>query len=209
MLRLTTMATLASILCFASGALAQEALIPMGAYYEEPPPTGVGVTASVGGGGTGFIDDVTRAQTDVGGGWDVRVGLFTRFLLSPELAYSGSAQDVEAFGLDNNAILVSNGGEANLRLNILPGVFQPYIFGGIGWRHYNIMNEDFNTSSVLDSDDIGIVPMGAGFALKLDEFILDARGTVRLAFEDQMFIAATEEANMHTWAADLRAGVEF
>lgn len=212
MLRFTTMASLVTLtmLC-ASSAFAQEALIPMGIEEVEAdsPPTMVGVTAMVGGGTEGFVEDNATAFTQVGGGWNVRVGVLSRFLLTPELAYIGSAQDISAVGLDPDAILLSNGGEANLRLNILPGVFQPYVFGGIGFRHYEIVNSDVNTSAIEDSDTIGIVPMGGGFTVRLDNFLLDARGTFRWAFEDQMLTSTVDEGlGMSTWMAELRAGVE-
>ncbi|MCZ7677344.1 MAG: hypothetical protein M5U28_00610 [Sandaracinaceae bacterium] len=194
-----------------SPALAQEALIPAGLETVEAdsPPTMVGVTASVGGGTEGFVENNATGFTQVGGGWNVRVGLLTRFLLSPELAYIGSAQDIDAVGLDNDAILLSNGGEANLRLNILPGILQPYIFAGIGVRFYEIVNTETNTSAIEDDDIIGIVPMGGGLTVRLDNFLLDARGTFRWAFEDQMLTAVGDEGlGMSTWMAELRAGVE-
>ncbi|HEY8428434.1 MAG TPA: hypothetical protein VIL20_08680 [Sandaracinaceae bacterium] len=212
MLRFTTMASLVTLtmLC-ASSAFAQEALIPMGIEEVETdsPPSTIGVTAMVGGGTEGFVDDNATAFTQVGGGWNVRVGLLSRFLLMPELAYIGSAQDIDAVGLDPNAVLLSNGAEANLRLNILPGVLQPYVFAGIGFRHYEIVNADVNTSAIEDSDTIGIVPMGGGLTVRIDNFLLDARGTFRWAFEDQMLTSVVDEGlGMSTWMAELRLGVE-
>ncbi len=213
MLRFTTLAAVAAMLmASASTAFAQEALIPTGvdSVEADSPPTMVGVTAMVGGGAEGFVDNNATTFTQVGGGWNVRVGLLSRFLITPELSYIGSAQDIQAVGLDPDAVLLSNGGEADLRLNILPGVFQPYIFGGIGVRYYDIVNADTNTSAIEDNDLIGTVPMGGGFTVRLDNFLLDARGTFRWAFDDQMLTAAADEGlGMSTWAAELRAGVEI
>lgn len=212
MLRFTTLASLGAMLFLAtSPALAQEALFPSGVDTVEldAPPTTIGVTASVGGGTEGFVESNATGFTQVGGGWNVRVAFLSRFLLSPELAYIGSAQDINAVGLDNDAILLSNGGEANLRLNILPGILQPYVFAGVGVRRYEIVNTETNTSAIADSDVIGIVPMGGGLTVRVDNFLLDARGTFRWAFEDQMLTAMGDEGlGMSTWMAELRAGVE-
>lgn len=212
MLRFTTLAALATLIFAVSPAAAQEALFSTGVdeIVDDTPPSMVGISATVGGGPEGFISDNATAFTQVGGAWNVRIGLLSRFLITPELSYIGSAQDVSAVGLDGDAILLSNGGEAALRLNILPGVFQPYVFGGVGVRHYEIVNADVNTSALADDDTIGIVPVGGGFTVRLDNFLLDARGTFRWAWDDDMLVLGPDEGlGMSTWSAELRAGVEI
>ncbi len=214
MMRKTTLAALAStLLLTASPAFAQEGLIPWGVGVDEmhTAPSLVGIQVSGGGSVTDFADSYARGFTNVGGGWNVRVGILTRFLISAELQYVGSAQGINAAGLDNNAILLSNGAEMNLRLNILPGMIQPYVFGGIGYRHYNITNTATNTSALQDSDDIGMVPVGGGIMFRIgSSFFLDARGTFRWAFEDQMLTNPVDSGiGMSTWAGTLNAGAEF
>lgn len=213
MMRITTLAAFATALVLtASPALAQEAIIPVGVAADrmEPVPTDIGVTTTLGGGVENFTGDTAREFTGLAGAWALRVGLLSRFLLSPELAYIGSAQDLNAAGLDPDAVLISNGGEANVRLNILTGMLQPYVFGGIGFRHFSIHNTDRNLSAIADNDTIGIVPVGGGLMLRIDQFLVDARGTFRFAFEDQMMAAAgATDQGMNTWAAELRAGAEF
>lgn len=209
--RFTILASLATLL-IASPAMAQEAIFPGGVESIEldTPASMIGVSATVGGGTEGFISDGATGLTEVGGAWNVRVSFLSRFVVSPELAYIGSAQDIDALGLTGNAVLLSNGGEANLRVNILPGVFQPYVFSGIGYRHYSIVNETSNTSAIADSDNIGIVPVGGGFTVRLDNFLLDARGTFRWAFDDDMLALGPDDGlGMSTWSAELRAGVEI
>lgn len=213
MMRKTTLAAFASMLLLtASPAFAQEGLIPAGVGVDDmhTAPSLVGITVTGGGGVTDFAEDFARGFTDVGGSWNVRVGVLTRFLISAELSYVGSAQSIDAAGLDNDAILLSNGAEMDLRLNILPGMIQPYVFGGVGYRHYNITNTATNTSAIQNSDDIGMVPVGGGLMFRIDAFILDARGTFRWAFDDQMLTRPTGSGiGMSTWEGSLNAGVEF
>lgn len=211
--RFTTLVSLATLMgAIASPALAQEALFPGGVESVETDDLAsvIGVSATVGGGPEGFVEDVATGFTEVGGAWNVRIAFLSRFLLTPELSYIGSAQNIVAAGLDPDAYLLSNGAEANLRLNILPGIFQPYVFGGIGFRHYELANADVNTSAIADDDNIGIVPVGGGFTVRLDNFLLDARGTFRWAFEDEMLVLGPDDGlGMSTWSAELRAGVEI
>jgi hypothetical protein len=213
MLRITTLVSLVAALALgSSSARAQEAVVPEGVMADEmrPVPSDVGVSATVGGGIENFTDQAPRDYTALAGSWNLRVALLTRFLVTPELAYVGSAQDIAAVGLDPNAFLLSNGGEADLRLNILTGMLQPYVFGGIGFRYYSIQNTGSNLSAIADNDTVGVVPVGGGMVFRIDQFLLDARGTYRFAFDDTMMSATGGTGlGMSSWAAELRAGVEI
>lgn len=169
--------------------------------------TPMGTSLSIGGGVAGFTDTEARRFSGVGGSWDARLAVGTRTLLAGELAYIGTANDIDALGLDNEAILVSNGAEAAARLNFLQGPVQPYALAGIGWRHYSLENADFNTSDVLESDDVGHVPLGAGVSFRFEGLVLDARGVFRPSFDSDMM--GPGDAELHTWNADVRAGWEF
>jgi hypothetical protein len=219
MTRITLAATLA-VLLSASPALAQsqmftperEALFGSGVGVDDLPEvlTMGGMIVSVGGAVTHFTSQAVREFTGVAGGWDVRVVFPSRHIVSGELAYVGSAQSVDALGLDSDAVLLSNGAEATLRLNILPGMVQPYVFGGIGWRYFTITNTATNDSLLLDDDHIGFLPMGGGLMFRLHRLIIDARGTFRVAFADDMFAVGPDGGgNMHTWAGELRVGAEI
>src|SRR5690606_32492034 len=102
-----------------------------------------------------------------------------RSIIAAELAYIGSSRDVTALGLDNNAFLQSHGGELAGRLNLLPGLIQPYILAGVGFTRYDLSNEDFNTSSISSTETVAHFPLGAGAALRYEGFVVDARGTFR------------------------------
>lgn len=185
-----------------------QALSPVGITQATPGMVVVpfGIAVLGGAGVTGFADSDVYGFTEPGVQWDLRLIFGSRFVVSGEIAYVGSAQNVEALGLDPDAYLLSNGVEGLARLNILPGMIQPYIFAGIGWRYFDVVNADFNTSSLLQDDNVGFVPVGGGLTLRISNLLFDARGTFRPAFDSDLF---GEEGEMHTWGASIRGGFEF
>lgn len=168
--------------------------------------TPFGVGATLGGGAVGFTGSRAKDFSDSGGGWNARLIVGTRSVIGGELAYIGSVQDVSAVGLDNSAKLLSNGGELLARVNLLPGMFQPYVVGGAGYTNYHLVNDDFNTSSVRNNDNVVNFPVGGGLAFRYDGLLIDARGTFRPTTGGDMF---EDDASMNTWNANLNAGFEF
>src|SRR5690606_16351422 len=59
-----------------------------------------GISISLGGGVSGFVEDEMRDTTDDGGQWDVRVAAGLRGPIALEASYLGSAQSIDALGLD-------------------------------------------------------------------------------------------------------------
>jgi hypothetical protein len=182
--------------------------------------SGFGTSVQIGGGVFGFVDDATDNFMDTGGSWTARLVLGTRMPLALEAAYIGTANNISALGLDDDAVLLSNGAEANLRWNIIStifrsmdtgvGRFEPYVFSGVAYRHYRLVNDDFNTSSVNNSDNIGEVPFGGGIAWLMGGFAVDARGEYRLAFGDDLFAGDGDNENgLNTWNVSARLGWEF
>lgn len=202
-------ATLALAVPAAAQDVTERALIDPGGYdpYAPETITPYGMSVTGGAGVTGFTDEAARDFSSVGGGWNVRFALGTRSIIAGEIAYLGSGQDVDALGLDNSANLLANGGEIAARLNILPGLVQPYVLAGVGYTHYELVGEDFNNSSVEESDDVAHFPVGAGVGLRYEGFIADARGTFRPVAGGSLFEAGGGE--LHNWGANLNAGVEF
>ncbi len=173
----------------------------------------LGLEVLAGGGVTGFMDDLTNDTTDTGGMWTARVVAGSRSRVAVEAAYVGSAQDIDALGVDANATVLGSGLEADVRLNFTRELMlQPYVFAGIGWTHYQITNSDVNTSSIQEDDDVMQLPAGAGFSLRLTRsMIFDVRGTVRAAVDDGMFdqVGNSEDDGLESWSTTAHLGFGF
>lgn len=195
-----------------------------GYEYDEKAPdhlvTGLGTGVMIGGAGTGFADEEARDFVDTGGAWDLQLIFGTRTPLALQLGYQGTASDINAVGLDTDTILLSNGGDATLRWNILQtfmgpmelggmGTIEPYAMGGVGYRRYDLINSDFNTSNVQDSDNMGEVPVGGGIAWLANGFILDVGGSYRFAFEDNLFGDTENSPSLDRWEVGANLGFEF
>src|SRR5262249_47275711 len=112
----------------------------------------LGYVISAGGGVSDFANTTMRDLTNTGGDWNVRLGVGTRSYVMGEVSYISSAQGINALGLENNATLVGNGAQLALRLNgTVNYPVQPFIFGGVAWRHYNLSHNGPNLSDVSNS----------------------------------------------------------
>ena len=172
-----------------------------------------GVAVALGGGVHDFASDTLRSSTDPGGMWNLRVAVGTRSPLAIEGAYLGSAQSINTLGLDNNALLVGNGLEGKLRINLLDEAVQPFAFGGIGWTRYSLRNTDTNTSAVANDDDVIEVPMGVGIAYKIAGLQLDARGEFRYATQADLMPSLSptnsDSADLHRYSINTSIGYSF
>ncbi len=171
-----------------------------------------GMSISAGGGVQDFVGEEMRDTTGIGGMWDVRYQLGTRTPIAVEAAYIGSAQAIDALGLDDSAVLLGTTVEATARFNFLArDAFQPFAFAGGAWSRYDLTNADVNTSSIEDSDDVFEVPMGVGLAYRYGGILGDVRGTFRYSTEEDLVPAETagEHQQMSRWSASARLGYEF
>jgi hypothetical protein len=179
--------------------------------------SGYGLAISAGGGVSGFTDATARDTTNTGGGWDVRAVIGTHSPLAAEVSYIGSVQSINALGLDNDARLLGNGVQADLRLNATTNAaLQPFIFAGAAWRRYDLTNTNTNTSDIADSDDVLEVPVGAGIAYHTMGVIIEARGEFRAATSADLMPSLgndvtqnSGEASLHRWGANATIGYEF
>lgn len=185
--------------------------------------SGIGTSVQIGGGVFGFTSQGTDDFMDPGGTWTARVVVGTRMPVALEAAYMGSANTLDALGLDSDSVLLSNGAEANVRWNVLSTLFgssldtgighvDPYVFSGIGYRRYSLVNDDFNTSSVKENDNVGEVPIGGGLSWMIGGIAIDLRGEYRLAFDDDLLAVngrRTDSTELNTWNAAARIGWEF
>lgn len=201
-------------LLVAAPAAAQE--MTFGEPEEEPQaifaPQNVGIFA--GGGLADFADGDMRDFTDLGGAWEVTALLGTRSLIAAELNYFGSAQDIDALGLDDDSVLIGTMFEGSARVNVLPQEsFTPFVTGGIGYARYDITNSDFNTSNVADDDDMLSVPVGGGIGFRAGGALIEARGTYRFMFYDDLVTTPTgaeaQNVDQDNWSATARIGFEF
>jgi hypothetical protein len=169
--------------------------------------TGLGEYFLVGGGVSDFSERALRDRLDMGGGWDARVGIGSRFYLGAEAAYVGSFRSFKGFDSD----LAMNGAEGIVRLQVPytsgPWLVEPFAFGGIGWNHLSIRKAP---AGVKDSADIGVVPFGGGVTVGYGRWLVDARFTWRSTFNDDVALApGTTTSSLSNWTVGASLGVEF
>jgi hypothetical protein len=161
----------------------------------------------IGGGVTDFTDDSVKDAFDMGGAWDVRVGIGSRYFIGAEAAYVGSFVG----GADGGNDVITNGAEGVLRLQypyVRQGwLVEPFAFGGIGWNRLSLRDAP---AGVEDSDDYGVVPFGAGVTLGRGHLLVDARFTYRTSFSEDLAAGpGGETANFDRWAVNASVGWEF
>jgi peptidoglycan-associated lipoprotein len=173
----------------------------------------------VGGGYTDFTRTAARNLTSAGGGWDARIIGGTRYFVGFEAAYVGTANNLPSLG-NTTSTLVSNGVEGALRINapIVRGfsLFEPYLFGGLGWSSYHVTNNRPAFSSFsTNSDNVMTVPAGGGFAYIYKAFMADIRGSWTGTYFNNIILPNTSvspnNANnrLDHWQAGGNIGVAF
>ena len=176
----------------------------------------VGFSLSFGGGVADFTDQVMRDSTGVGGTWAVRATLGTKTPLGVEGSYIGSAQSIDALGINNDSVLVSNGLQGALRLNAAIGApVTPFLFGGVAWSRFDLANTGKNTSALSDKDDLLEIPVGLGIGGSYKGFGYDLRGELRFATNEDMVPELSagrdtgKHADMHRWGVNATLGYGF
>lgn len=164
-----------------------------------------GMSVLAGGGAGGFVTDAATSLTGVSGTYNLRVIYGTRTPIAFEAAYIGSAQSIDALGLDSDALLIANGVEASARYNFLRNnQWQPFVTAGAAWKHYDIRS-DANTSSILEDDDVLEIPVQAGVSWRRKGFLVDGRVGYRQAFSEDLL----GDEELHNWGANVNLGIEF
>lgn len=176
------------------------------------PASRLGIGLMAGGGVQDFVGSTISDMTGTAGFWDVRAIFGTRSVVGLEAAYVGSAQSIDALGLDSDATLVSNGLEGDIRIHA-PLAYQgtlmePYAFGGVGWQRYDIVNTAVATASLSDNDDVVTFPVGAGFAAGYRGFLADVRFTYRWV-EDANLLEPSGGGSLTNWNLGAHLGYEF
>jgi hypothetical protein len=186
------------------------------AWYDPYLASGIGVGFNIGGGLTSFTDRAMRntVSANVGGLWDARASFGTHIPLGIDVAYVGTAANINTINGNANGTLVGTTVEAALRYNILPhNTFNPYIFAGAGWQRYDVQNMHFAQSDtgMAPHDNVAEFPMGAGFAVRdISGFNFDLRGTFRATTDSTLLQESNGNyAQLHSWEASGSVGYEF
>lgn len=196
--------------------LVEEEPLPVNqAAVQEKAPASIferwGTALAIGGGVDSFVDRGDTG-TQAGGGWNVRAILGTKTMFGFEAAYIGSAQSIDAIGLDQDAVLVGNGAQGSLRLNMTPQYdIGLLLHGGLAWRRYDLTNADFNTSDIAGKDDVLEIPIAAGVQYDYRGMLLDARAEYRFAnYGDIMGPGGASSGNaMDRWGIQANVGYRF
>jgi opacity protein-like surface antigen len=156
-----------------------------------------------------------RALIGTGESYEARATMGTRMRVAVEVAYVGSYQsNLHVAGLPDNAYLLSNGAETDMRLNLTKRRIQPYAFGGVGWVNYRVHNNG-SVSDLSGSDNALTVPFGVGVSWRVrSRLLVDVRGTGRVLYGDSLLSRAVAQngsgdSSMHSWNASARLGWEF
>jgi hypothetical protein len=187
------------------------------AWFDPRLRSGIGVSATLGGGVVGFTDKAMRNTTsDVGGLWDLRVTLGSHVPLGLDISYLGSATDIKGLAPGQSATLIGTTAEAALRYNVLPHfAWNPYVFAGAGWQRYDVSKSSGTLMSNVMSDHDNLVefPVGTGVAYRRGGLVADLRGTFRATTEENLVLSAPgsngDFVPMHTWEASAALGYEF
>jgi opacity protein-like surface antigen len=176
----------------------------------------VGFSLAAGGGVADFTDQEMRDTTGTGGTWAVRATIGTKTPLGFEGSYIGSAQQIDALGIDNDALLVSNGLQGALRLNAVTGApITPFLFGGVAWSRFDLTNTSTNTSAISGEDNLLEIPVGLGIGGSWKGFGYDLRGELRFATNENMVPELSagrdtgKHADMHRWGVNASIGYGF
>jgi hypothetical protein len=120
-----------------------------------------------------------------------------------ELGYSGANNLIVDGVAPANARVIRNGGAADLKISLLPGVLEPFFFGGVGINRADIRNNA--PGSGYQDDTFGTVPLGGGFNYRAGHFLVGARGSYDILFSNDY----TSKNPGNTWAANLQMGGSF
>lgn len=156
-------------------------------------------------GGAGLVRSIDGV-VGLGGMWNLRLTAGTRSPLAGELAYLATVQQIDgAMGYGDGALLMSHGAEGALRMPLFDASIQPYAFAGAGFARFDVVDAERE----VDGDTVVFFPVGIGAAHRAGRLVFDLRGTVRAAFDDEMFARASRPAELDNWSLTLTAGAEL
>ncbi|MBT8492663.1 MAG: hypothetical protein KJO07_06355 [Deltaproteobacteria bacterium] len=166
-----------------------------------------GVSFAVGGGVGGYIDSaLTDRASGIATAYDIRGVFGTDARAAIELAHFGLVQRFELDIVDDVRLLTM-GLETAARVNFTVGAFQPYLLGGIGWTHANLLGQAGDTAAIDDRKNLLHFPLGGGCALYFGDFVLDIRAQARLTTDKEASLFRDiDDGRLGTWAATAQIG---
>jgi hypothetical protein len=221
MQRLKGYLTLAACATCALGASAARADVfdPYGyEWRDDQVGSEIGVGVIVGGGVSGFTDKAMREVTnDVQGLWNMRATFGTRIPIGLDVAYVGTASNINALTGTQSGTLVGTTLEGALRFNVMPHyAWNPYVFAGLGWQRYDVTGARFAQSDIgiADRDNLLEVPLGGGLQYRNAGFMFDLHGVFRATTDQNLvlenpFNGQAGFVPMHTWEASANIGFEL
>ena len=161
-------------------------------------------------GGATHYTQALSSGSDTGAAYGARLGFLPTPMLGIEVGYLGSQNNVnESLNEGRSAsTLKTNEGFADLRLNILPGSFTPYVFGGYGYTWLSGAE-----ASGLPNQSTHTLPFGAGLEGNIGAFKLGGRFQYNYLFSDintsSSSVSVNKGGNSDFWTATVGLGASF
>lgn len=175
--------------------------------------TSYGIGVTLGGGVENFTNSTANDVTDLAGSWDVRLELGSHLPIAFEAGYVGTAQTIQGFLGTEDTTLIGTTVEGAVKFNVPTGTaFRPFGFVGVGWRRYDLSDSSFAVSNVgfADSDDLVVIPLGAGIRYDYRGLDADVRFTFRPTIgEDLITEPGRDSTALHTWAVGASIGANL
>lgn len=152
--------------------------------------------------------------SDTGAAYGARLGMLPTPMLGLELGYLGTQNNINESLSEGRlaSTLKTNAGYADVRLNILPGSFTPYVFGGYGLTWVNGA-----ASSGVPNKTANTLPFGGGLEANLGTFKLGGRFQYNYLFDrintgtsaSGAGVTADKGGNSDYWNVTVDLGASF
>ena len=166
-------------------------------------------------GGASHYTSALSSGSDTGAAYGARFGILPTPMLGIELGYLGTQNNVsESLSSGRlSSTIKTNEGYGDVRLNILPGAFTPYVFGGYGRTWVSGA-----AASGIPDRSVNTLPFGGGLEANAGAFKIGGRFQYNYLF-DRIYtgsnagtttsIGADKGGNSDFWGVSLDVGASF